>query len=317
MDELDSALDYDEIRVDGANYFTNQDILENSKIAMPSDLKNAQETDYILKKVYGYQNTMSTQIWVSGGITSNKTSLNRAVILQSNGNVENGQLKLEDSFGYERKISDVKLNDSIQGGNLVITDVDYSGNYLPTMGKDESFSSQLSGKSGALVATNGFSNTAFVKSLICSLALQDYAYEENPYYKFSSLGDRVRNAKNNLAEFETGEDKTTATHFNLYGLPFAKTGGKKVSNDELSKYCFDFAKYNTFPSVQSVSVQAQQENGSLPLFTKSISLDFSDYSIVSENGFEIIELNGAMQRLREGELVLPQAVVEMEFPLGT
>src|SRR3989344_4043942 len=318
LGDLERALDVDSVSIEGADYYTSGDPGFGGS-AIEGQTYNALVQNHGLNKV----NLKAGRYWGFWDLKARKTPSDSALILQSTGLVSDSKVRAFDGstsppkgsslsqaqIQQSKKLSEISLDDSIAGGNLVISDVDFAGTYLPSMGKQDSFSSQLAGKAGALIATNGISNAAMVKAIVCSLALQDKGFGgiekvRKDYYYFNSLGDRFRNARNNLSEFGSGQESLVAD-YSLYGAPFVEANGKKYSGDYLKAICGDLAKYNTFPSQQEVAAQSfKTESDGPPVYTKDISLDFSEYSVVSDGGFEVIDINGASQRLSESEPVL-------------
>ena len=215
--DLEKALDSDSVALGGADYYTSQPV---TGFAFSYASSEADKTAKVLQQVYAAPQVHVEEKsgWRFNEITSKKIVSSKALILQSRGAILNSKARAFDSFTAENSptlqstpLSAINLADAIEGKNLVVSDVDYAGTYLPSMGELDSFSSQFSGKAGALVATNGISNPAFIRAFICSLALQDKGFgaedgKRDDYYYFSSLGDRFRNARNNIAEFGYGSD---------------------------------------------------------------------------------------------------------------
>ncbi len=322
--DLDAGLDAAPVTVHGADYYTSEYLGAGNE---------QMQTYNVLQGAYGANKVTTASKpfgWGFWKLKEKKTPTDRALILQTKGVVKDSKVRAFDGFnapmGEEVSPSQVQqaiplaqvdLAGAIEGKNLVISDVDFAGTYLPSMGKQDSFSSQLAGKA-ALIATNGVANPAMVKAIVCSLALQDKGFgaiegKRDDYYYFNSLGDRLRNAKNNLAEFGSGEAAAGSGDFSLYAAPFTQVNGTKLTGEQLNYVCGNLAKYNTFPSLETVSIQS---DGPV-VYTKNVSLDFSGYAKISDNGFEIIDVNGAMQKFSEGSLVLPQAISEVAFPANT
>ncbi len=305
--DLENALEISSVNIRGADYYTNQGI---PPFEIGYGINEAGLTANVIGDVYERK---YTNLLNYGMITN--VSEDKMLIVQAEGSTQNNTLKTKGVFDIKPiAVSQTGLGEKVTK-SLVIADVDYASTYLPTMSKEESFSTQLAGK-GPLIGTNGNANPLFVKSLVCSLALENYEYENSPndYYAFDSLGDRFRNAKNNLREFGASGTSTITADYQLYGTPYTKITGDQMSSQELEKLCGGFAKYNTYPFAnQSIGIQSEGDE----IYTKSILLDFSEFKIVEENGYEIIDINGALQKISAGSKILPYAITELEFPEGT
>lgn len=305
LDELDKQLDSRSIESSGAEFYTDQWTDDGSESVLGKTYgPNARTTRSLLSDGWAYSQLSNSPV------PSNKT----LIIRSGNGEVNGNTILAADGFGVKSPVSNYRLSDSIQGGNLVVADIPFTGEHLAKMGTSESIPGQFEGKAGAVVALNGFQNSQFLKAFLCSLALDDNAQGPNNYYWFKTLGDRFRNAKNNLSEFSNGSE-AFSYDYSLYGAPYLETKGTKISSEQLAKVCGDFAKYNVYPSTQAV-VQDDSETGD-NTFTKNIELDFSDYKIKNEGEFDRIDINGAMQQTEDGKLALPFAVLEIPLPLGT
>ena len=326
LDDLEKALDVSSVNVSGAQYYTDAYVSPLSGALGNEEGKTLDA----LQKAYKANNVSYNNSWTFGKVVSKEVASDKMLIVQADGEVkDDGKIYAGDSTNDAEvgtPLSGIQLGDAVQGNNLVITDVGMAGIYLPSMGKNDSFSSQLAGKAGALIASNGEKNPELVKSIICSLALEEKMFGKNDYYRFSTLGDRFRNARNNIQEFGSGSGAATAGDYSLYGSPFIKVNGLKVSAEQLESVCGNYAEYSVFPSQQQVSAADPQQyslatetSGSVAqqTFTKNVELDFSEYLIKQENGFELIDLNGAMQENSYSMPVLPFAVTEIQFPLGT
>ncbi|MBI5553875.1 MAG: hypothetical protein HY917_04000, partial [Candidatus Diapherotrites archaeon] len=211
-----------------------------------------------------------------------------------------------------KNVSSLNAGEWVSGGNLVMADVDFSGTYLPSMGEMDSLAAQLMGKTGAFIGSNGNANPLLLKSLVCSLALNEEKFGPNDYYRFSSLGDRYRNARNNLRKFGPGGSASITADYSLLGAPFLEVKRpENIDPKRVQALCGKMAEYNVYPF--ETRVRSETPSGGL---SRMMAFDFSDYNVVSGNGFEWVELKNALLENESGVMV-PVAFSEASFPLGT
>ncbi|PIN85473.1 MAG: hypothetical protein COV47_01930 [Candidatus Diapherotrites archaeon CG11_big_fil_rev_8_21_14_0_20_37_9] len=324
LDDLSAALETGDLDISGANYYTDDYFAQpgsGNGYAIP--LSDADLLNAVLGEVYGPNNVHSFDSWDFKTVEDNPVSSTKLLIVQSRGDELGDQLYVHDGQtskgGIPKKVSGFNLGNAIDNGALVISDVEFSGTYLPYMAKNDSFVSQLAGKASALISTNGIRNPSLVKSIVCSLALEERSFGKNNYYQFNTLGDRFRNARNNLKISNISGNNSVISDYYLSGLPYTKVDGKK-EDYELERLCGNFAEYNVFPfessSPQSV-LMVLNDGESESVLTRNLSFDFSDYEVITENDFDLLDVNETIRDYSLGALALPYAVAEIPFPLAT
>ncbi|MEK6941717.1 MAG: hypothetical protein AABW85_02580, partial [archaeon] len=254
------------------------------------------------------------------------TAKNSFIVLQADSSFDGSTLKIKDAspiFGQEISVQDTGFDEGFRNSRpLLVSDTPFTGLYVPkSFGDNRSLVSRYLPNSSGIIAPTAKSDDKLLLSIICSMFLKE---DKGPNGRilFGTLGDRYKNARNNFVEFGGGAESSLLS-YNLYGLPFASVGLKRpFDGTEIQMFCGQFAQKNTVAATEVISLSANavgaQADTQPNSFTKTISLDFSDYSVEDVgNNLQVLAIGGTQQNLSFGAPVLPFAVKETRFPLST
>lgn len=321
------ALDANSMDLKGARYFSHK--LPQYDFSGVSDkpVNAIAGIDLVLQKEFGSDYKFFPPYWDWSDVGGEINSLNQKnslVVLQSDAGFNGSSLELRGPFnlfsGTPKILAEQTfLHPGFQNSKpLFISDAPFTGLYLPkSFSQNRSLVSSYLSKSSGIIAPTGKSDPELLLSIVCSLFLKEER-DLNEKILFGTLGDRYRNARNNFAEFGSGTDASLMS-YQLFGLPFAQVDFKKfLGEEELKDYCSNFAQKNSLNATEFVSMEEVVTQSEANSFSKNVLIDFSDYSVQQlESGFSLIDFSGAIQEKNFSKPVLPFAVNETSFPLGT